>query len=503
MSESQENSNLSFRLFKGMQENNLEYTYRGNFTETITDTILALAETNLTNAETQKKIKKKVYFIMVEGLQNITRHQSEKSEEFDKHPALFVVQRKKDGYFITTGNLIENENVDFLRNLIEKVNSMDRAGLKEYARKVLNEGHISDKGGAGLGLIEIAKKSGQKLDYEFKKINDKYSFFYMHNKIPYDDEDTEIEAPKETSLGAIIRLHHLLEIDNILLNISGNFTQETLIHLLQIIEKQLQGTVILKMRVFNLMVEMLQNVVKHADNYVHNNVEGKHAIFYISENEEQIKFTTGNYINNERIKDFEGMLKRINTLEGKDLSDYYNESLLNFDQDSDISCGLGLIDIKMKCKNSLIYDFYQIDDKVSFFTLQLLINKIKAKMTPFTATKTKDTPEVILDADKGVFSIMGRSFPENAITFYKPVLKWISQYVLTANSTTEIKFKYEYYNTASAKQIAKIFVMLERLSHKSNLIVKWHYQSEDYEMMEEGMRYEQLTDINIETVEDK
>jgi len=155
------NLGLAFTLFKNMQQDNLEYTYRGNFNTAITDNILSLAESNLQDTKEKLKIRKRVYFIMVEGLQNITRHQEEVNE-IRKEPGLFVIQRKKESYYITTGNLIKSENIDGLKTLLDKINSLNAAELKEYYREILNSRSLSSKGGAGLGLIEIARKSGRK-----------------------------------------------------------------------------------------------------------------------------------------------------------------------------------------------------------------------------------------------------------------------------------------------------------------------------------------------------
>lgn len=497
-----DSNNLAFILFQDMQQDNLEYMYRGNFTSNITDTILTLAESNLATAETERKIKKKVYFIMVEGLQNITRHQTQEDSEAGEVPGLFVVQRKKNGYFITTGNLIKQERIAFLKEIIEKINLLTPEQLKDYAREILDKGEMSDKGGAGLGLIEIAKKSGSKLYFDFKKINDSYSYFYMHNKIPYSESDDTQPETNENSLEGIIKMHELLEQKSIILNFSGLFNQDTLINLLAIIEKQLQGTVILKMKVFNLMVEMLQNIVKHADNYTYNDVHGKHAIFYISETEEEIMFTTGNYVQNEKIESLKKRLERINELDKKQLNEFYNQTLFNFEKNSDSHSGLGLIDIKMKCLTKFIHDFFKIDDEFTFFSLQVTIKKMKTSLIPHIVQQEKDTPEIILDSENGIFSFIGRSIPENAVSFYKPVIEWITDYLIKPNDLTEIKFKFDYFNTASAKQIAKIMLLFEKLSKKSRVVLKWHYKLGDHEMMEEGMRYEELTDLKIVLAED-
>lgn len=494
---------LAYSLFKGMHEDNLEYTYRGIFTSTITDTILSLAETNLDNAEETRKVKKRVYFIMVEGLQNITRHQTENLEDKDvsDYPGLFVLQRNgSEGYSITTGNLIQKDNRNLLKEQINKINSLDKGELKKYSLEILDQGSLSTKGGAGLGLIEIARKSGNKIHFDFKDISDEFAFFYMNTRISASKGSKNDDNP----LPGIIELHEILENQNILLNFSGIFNQETLINLLSIIEKQLKGTIILKMKVFNLMVEMLQNIVKHADNYNYKGERGKHAIFYISESEDKIIFTSGNYIKNNKIESFRDRLEKINNLDKESLSAFYNQTLFNFDKNNDMHTGLGLIDIKMKCKMPYVFDFYKINDDFSFYSLQIHVKKMKSELSPLIIEKESDKPEVSLDSNTGVMQFSGRSIAENAFSFYAPILDWIKKYRKNPCSFTEVIFNFDYYNTATEKQIAKIMVELENIASDNNkLVIKWHYYEGDHSMLSHGLRFKELLTLDIQMVEDE
>ncbi|NPA68305.1 MAG: DUF1987 domain-containing protein [Chlorobi bacterium] len=501
---SKKNNNLAYRLFESIQGSNMEYTYRGSFTTKVTDTILALAETNLANENIEKKIRKRVFFIIVEGLQNVTRHQSStESDELAGYPGLFVVQYKPDGYYITTGNLIKIEHEKNIQKLIDKINSLDKDELKKYSLEKLDEGKFSEKGGAGLGLIEIARKSGNKLVYAFEKVNDSFSFFYMHSKII--DFNNNIHQNKKTSnkdsLKKIIERHKLLEKENILLNFIGAFTQDTLVNLLSITENQLQGTVILKMKVFNLMVEILQNIVNHADIYTINNITGKHAIFYIKETTELLTFTSGNYIENRKIKDFKEKLENVNNLTEEKLSEAYNETLLNFNNKNDENPGLGLLDIKMRAKAPFIYDFYKIDEKYSFFTLKIQINKMKDGLEKYIIQAQDDTPEILLDPEKGELKFKGKSIPENAVSFYKPVIDWLHAYKEEPADHTKVSFKFDYYNTATDRQLVKILLILEEISKNNDVELDWYYNTGDISMLNDGKKFKELIDLNIQIIE--
>ena len=98
---------------------------------------------------------------------------------------------------------------------------------------------------------------------------------------------------------------------------------------------------------------------------------------------------------------------------------------------------------------------------------------------------------------------MGRSIPENAVSFYGPILEWLNDYGTKPNAVTEVIFDLNYFNTASAKQIAKIMVTFEKLSKKSKVLINWKYQFGDHDMMSEGLRYRELTELNINIIEKK
>jgi hypothetical protein len=130
-------------------------------------------------------MKKKVYNILGEALQNLYHHLDKQPEDAARgfNTVIFMVGKDEDSYSIFTGNYIKNENADKLKEKLDKINSLDSDGLKEYYKEVLNNGMMSDKGGGGLGMIDIARKSGQKLDYDFQKIDDDHSFYSLNIKI--------------------------------------------------------------------------------------------------------------------------------------------------------------------------------------------------------------------------------------------------------------------------------------------------------------------------------
>jgi hypothetical protein len=364
---------FGFRLFKGMQKDNLGYIYRGLFTQTITDSIIGLAEANLETTGESSKVKKRVFSILVECLQNITRHQTENCEDHDdpSMQGIFIIQKKESFYYITTGNVVKHSAIPKLRSQLEKINSFEQDGLKDYYKQILEDGTISDKGGAGLGLIEMARKSGNKLSFDFAKINEKVSYFYLHTAVSKEQE----QAPAiHIDLENIKNIHQIVNDEDILLVFNGVLNQESLINLLSIIEGQMRGSLDMKKKVFNVMVEMLQNIVKHATKIDEDNASGGNpGIFFISSKNNNYTLCTGNYVLNKHVEELDRKLSHVNELKGEELDLFYSMRLLNFEIDNSKEAGLGIIDLRMKSGRKLDFDFSKVDDNASFFTLQITI----------------------------------------------------------------------------------------------------------------------------------
>jgi len=114
---------------------------------------------------------------------------------------------------------------------------------------------------------------------------------------------------------------------------------------------------------------------------------------------------------------------------------------------------------------------------------------------------TKDVPEVLLDAAKGIFKISGRSCPENVSEFYGQVLRWMDAYTQTPNPKTVIDFKLIYYNTASAKMILTIMQKIEGMKESGmDVKIRWHYPDDDDDMQESGEDYADLIEVPFEQI---
>jgi hypothetical protein len=117
-------------------------------------------------------------------------------------------------------------------------------------------------------------------------------------------------------------------------------------------------------------------------------------------------------------------------------------------------------------------------------------------MEPLQIHAAEDTPEIILNKQKKVFELTGRSLPEDVIEFYSPVYSWLEQYVADPLDETLFKVKVIYFNSASQRALNEIFNILARITLKNKKIeVEWYHHEDDDEMKESGEEYQDMTQL--------
>lgn len=108
-------------------------------------------------------------------------------------------------------------------------------------------------------------------------------------------------------------------------------------------------------------------------------------------------------------------------------------------------------------------------------------------------------PTILFDMEAGIFSIKGKSVPEDGKVFYEPVLQWLEQYAQNPLSETHLIFDLEYFNISSSKMLLYILYKLNELQTAGNKVkVTWCYAADDDEMFEVGEDYAFMVDIPFE-----
>jgi hypothetical protein len=181
MKKNYSNASLGFvsELRNKMLVNNFLFAYCGVFSHEITKSLLAHAERAMLLDKTDIAIHKKVFNVMVECLQNISKHAATENP----NNAIFMVGKDNNDHIVYSGNLIKKENVVGLKNKIIALNGMSNEEKSELYKLLISSKEFSSSGGVGLGLLDIAKKSGNKLEFDFIDRDENYTFFSLRTLI--------------------------------------------------------------------------------------------------------------------------------------------------------------------------------------------------------------------------------------------------------------------------------------------------------------------------------
>ncbi len=181
---------MSFNIreyFDELSKGDVVIAYKGSITSDLINDVLDAVEKKLDDVNEEGKTRKKIYNVLVESLQNLYHHIEEThegiEEDLDPKFGVLVITRNGGEYSVTTGNFINSSKIKYLKEKIDKINSLNKDELKDMYKFILNHQKLSAKGGGGLGLVDIARKTGSKLNYSFFNYNDNYYFFNLEIKI--------------------------------------------------------------------------------------------------------------------------------------------------------------------------------------------------------------------------------------------------------------------------------------------------------------------------------
>lgn len=174
--------NMLNEIHSIMNNENAILIYSGEFNQEVVKSMLNYAEGKLDSTGVDDLVRKRIFNVMVEMLQNITKHQF--VEDNTKILPCFILAEEEDHFNLITGNPIKNDTIEMVESRINQVNVLNQSELKDLYKQARLNSRISDVGGAGLGFIDIARKTENKLEFAFNEIESQsYKYFTLKAQV--------------------------------------------------------------------------------------------------------------------------------------------------------------------------------------------------------------------------------------------------------------------------------------------------------------------------------
>jgi hypothetical protein len=257
-------------------------------------------------------------------------------------------------------------------------------------------------------------------------------------------------------------------------------------------------------RVYAIMVECLENIARHSAGKL-SGMGKLLPVFSIASENDKIIMKVSNPVPTERADTIARQLNRINRLSELELIELYEDRINREKSERDNSAGLGFILMRLKSGNRINYRFITIDRFVSTFAIEITINTYI--MRKLIIDQTSSSPKVILDPEKKVFEISGESRPPDVGEFYGEIMDWMKDYshhlVNTRDDRDSVVFSFdlEYFNSSSAKYLLDFCKQIAQVKSKGkDVMVKWHYEDDDMDMLEVGREMSRMAKFPFEFV---
>ncbi len=331
-------------LLEYLHKDELVFAYSGAVSDTITHKIIELTQYNIDSSGSFVKLKNKISFLMAECYQNVARHGKYAFSEMNpkNFDGAFYVRSVKDAFYIASANTVNCSAIESITEKLDKVNSLTPSELRLLQKEVLSQGKLSERGGAGLGVIEMARRTGQKISYDFEQIDDEYSLFFIQLTIKSPEKQEENTSKEGSSLDHMKGIHKKMVAENLIILHKGDFSEYSVLPIIQMIEKNILQTHDIKhgkQKLYNISVELLQNISMHAQR-----INGiNEALFVLKREEGNFLVGVSNFIDSEKVGDIEDYFEFLKSKEKPELNALYRQKMKNMINEDSNSAGIGLI----------------------------------------------------------------------------------------------------------------------------------------------------------------
>jgi hypothetical protein len=173
-----------YSLYEDLKSKRIMFCYSGPIAHAGIEGIAQTLRMNLDYEGAGSTEKNAVFSIFIEQIQNILNYSAERPDkmradsENDLSFGSVVIGKEEDGsFFIYCGNRVYNKDIPQLSSKIDELKDLSKDELKALYKERRKMDPPPGSKGAGLGLVEIARKAGKPIEYTFENVSEEFSFF--------------------------------------------------------------------------------------------------------------------------------------------------------------------------------------------------------------------------------------------------------------------------------------------------------------------------------------
>ena len=157
-----------------LRGNKVIMAYNGTVSDELMLTLADMLKARLI-ANDDSKRSKLIFSVFMEGVQNLIWHGSAEADD----AGMILITERDNEITIMCGNRIRKDETHQLRERLHQIEGADKDTIRQMYREGMSNANEHDGPGAGLGLLEIARRSTHPIAYAFEEVDASHVDFIL------------------------------------------------------------------------------------------------------------------------------------------------------------------------------------------------------------------------------------------------------------------------------------------------------------------------------------
>ena len=157
--------------------------FNGPFSHGIIEELGKAVRRHLESEDVQKSALMDVFAVYIEATQNVSNYANRpgrrEEERLSLNGGIIVIGRQGEHYVVQSGNPVLAEDGAALSRRLDRIIALDKPGLKALYKEQMRQPVEPGGAGAGLGLIDMARKARLPLEYALVPDDRGLTFFSL------------------------------------------------------------------------------------------------------------------------------------------------------------------------------------------------------------------------------------------------------------------------------------------------------------------------------------